>query len=125
MLYSWESEEETADYRLAAATVNREYFVSKIFHAINFHIKQFSDKRLCTALLLILCMYMYFMYLKKFHAFNFCTSQAVRKYFNNEILMIYSNSEYRRIPRLCPPFMHARIGQKWGGGLYADPYISV
>ena len=26
---------------------------------------------------------------------------------------------YRRIPRLRPPFVHARIGQKWGGGLYA------
>ena len=26
---------------------------------------------------------------------------------------------YCRIPRLRPPFLHARIGQKWGGGLYA------
>ena len=26
---------------------------------------------------------------------------------------------YRRILRLRPPFVHARIGQKWGGGLYA------
>ena len=26
---------------------------------------------------------------------------------------------YRRIPRIRPPFVHARIGQKWGGGLYA------
>ena len=26
---------------------------------------------------------------------------------------------YRRIPRLRPPFLHASIGQKWGGGLYA------
>ena len=27
---------------------------------------------------------------------------------------------YRRIPRLRPPpLVHARIGQKWGGGLYA------
>ena len=38
-------------------TVNREYFVSKIFHAMNFHVKSFSDKRPCTALSLILRMY--------------------------------------------------------------------
>ena len=40
-------------------TVNREYFVSKIFHAINFHVKQFSDKRPCTALSFILRMYFF------------------------------------------------------------------
>ena len=64
--------------RLADNIVNREYFVSKIFHAINFHVKQFSDKRS------ILRIY--------FHALNFHTSQAVRKYFNNEIFVIYGSS---------------------------------
>ena len=54
-------------------TVNCEYFMSKIFHAIIFRVKYFSNKRPCTTLLLILRMY--------FHAFNFRTSQAVRKYF--------------------------------------------
>ena len=44
--------------------------MSKIFHPIDFHVKQFSDKRSCTALSLILRMY--------FHAFNFRTTQAVR-----------------------------------------------
>ena len=61
-------------------TVNHEYFVSKIFHAINFLTKY---KRPCTALLLILSIY--------FRAFNFRTSQAVRKYFNNEIFAIYGS----------------------------------
>ena len=37
--------------------INREYFVSKIFCAIILRVKQFSDKRLCTALSLILRMY--------------------------------------------------------------------
>ena len=37
--------------------VNREYFVSKIFHAIIFRVKSFSDKRPCTALSLILRVY--------------------------------------------------------------------
>ena len=55
--------------------------MSKIFHAINFHVKQFSDEQPCTALSLILHMY--------FRAFNFRISQAVRKYFNNEIFAIY------------------------------------
>ena len=64
-------------------TVNREYFVSKILYAINSRVKQFSDKGPCTALSLILHMY--------FCAFNFHTSQAVQKYFNNEIFMIYGN----------------------------------
>jgi hypothetical protein len=27
--------------------------------------------------------------------------------------------QYRRIPRLRPPFLHASIGHKWWGGLYA------
>ena len=51
-------------------TANREYFVFKIF----------SDKQPCTTLSSILGIYMYF------SAYNFCTSQAVRKYFNNEIV---------------------------------------
>ena len=50
------------------STVNCEYFVSKIFHAINF-----LDKRPCTALSLILRMY--------FRAFNFRTSQRCPKIF--------------------------------------------
>ena len=38
-------------------TVNREYFVSKTFHAIIFRVKLFSDKWPCTALSLILRLY--------------------------------------------------------------------
>ena len=30
---------------LIIATINREYFVSKIFHAISFHLKQFQTKK--------------------------------------------------------------------------------
>ena len=46
--------------------------MSKIFHSINFHVKQFSDKRPCTTLSLIILLCMYF------RAFNFRTTQAVR-----------------------------------------------
>ena len=35
------------------------YRKSRIFHAINFHVKQFSDKRPCTTLSLILRMYVF------------------------------------------------------------------
>ena len=35
-------------------------------------------------------------------------------------LICHLSLYYRRIPRLHPPpFVHTRIGQKWGGGLYA------
>ena len=36
-------------------TVNRKYFASQIFRAINFRVKSFSDKRPRTALSLIMC----------------------------------------------------------------------
>ena len=72
-------------YKGVSYTVNRKYFTSKIFHAIKFHVKQFSDKQPCTALSLTLRMY--------FRVFNFHTSQAIRKYFNNEIFMIYGTSQ--------------------------------
>ena len=52
--------------------------MSKIFRVI------ISDKRPCTVLLLILRMY--------FHVFNFNMRQAVRKYFNNEIFVIYGST---------------------------------
>ena len=52
-------------------TINREDFVSKILPAMNFRIKQFTDKRPHTALLLTMHMY--------FCLFNFHTSQAIRK----------------------------------------------
>ena len=51
-------------YTLHAHTINCEYLVSKIFHVINFHVKQFLDKRPYTALSFILCIYIYYIALK-------------------------------------------------------------
>ena len=64
-------------------TVNREYFMSKIFRVINFHVKYFLDRQPRTALPLIMHIY--------FRAFNFRISQAIRKYFNNKIFTIYGS----------------------------------
>ena len=75
LLSSWRWNVDT-DY-----TVNGEYFVSKIFRAIIFRAKSFSDQWPCTALSLILHMY--------FHALIIFAQARLSEIFNNEIFAIY------------------------------------
>ena len=66
---------------LTSHIVNCKYFVSKIFHAINFRVKKLSDRQPHAALDLTIRII--------FHVFNFHFAHAIRKYFSNENFMIY------------------------------------
>ena len=77
-----EYDEQVSKDLYTCTTVNHEYFVSKIFLAKNFYIKQFWDERPFTTLPLIVL------------SFTVMINQAIQRYLDYEIFVIYGTCVY-------------------------------